>query len=138
MLRVLNCLESQHDSWLVLLAGCVCLLTSLAAVNLFQRARVGGGKTSLMWLGTAGAVTGCGVWSTHFIAMLAYTPGFPIRYDLTTTVMSLVVATIKRGIVRRMQLARKIRFIARAVERRQPETQPGYTFIQRNDGPNGP
>src|SRR4051794_30995970 len=26
--------------------------------------------------------------------MLAYTPGFPIRYDLTTTVMSLVVATV--------------------------------------------
>jgi diguanylate cyclase (GGDEF)-like protein len=94
MLRVLECLETQHDSWLVLLAACVCLLTSLAAVNLFQRARVGGGRASLMWLGTAGAVTGCGVWSTHFIAMLAYTPGFPIRYDLTTTVMSLVVAAV--------------------------------------------
>jgi len=94
MLRVLDCLESQHDSWLVLLAACVCLLTSLAAVNLFQRARVGGGRASLMWLGTAGVVTGCGVWSTHFIAMLAYTPGFPIRYDLTTTLMSLVVATV--------------------------------------------
>ena len=94
MFRVLDCLENQHDSWLVLLAACVCLLTSLAAVNLFQRARVGGGTASLMWLGTAGAVTGCGVWSTHFIAMLAYTPGFPIRYDLTTTAMSLVVATV--------------------------------------------
>jgi diguanylate cyclase len=94
MFRVLDCLETQHDSWLVLLAGCVCLLTSLAAVNLFQRARVGGGSASLLWLGIAGTVTGCGVWSTHFIAMLAYTPGFPIRYDLTTTVMSLVVATV--------------------------------------------
>ena len=40
MFRVLNCLETQHDNWLVLLAGCVCLLTSLAAVNLLQRARV--------------------------------------------------------------------------------------------------
>jgi diguanylate cyclase (GGDEF)-like protein len=94
MLRVLDCLETQHDSWLVLLAGCVCLLTSLAAVNLFQRARAVGGRASLLWLGTAGAVTGCGVWSTHFIAMLAYTPGFPIHYDMTTTVMSLVVATV--------------------------------------------
>ncbi|HEY4985721.1 MAG TPA: EAL domain-containing protein, partial [Bradyrhizobium sp.] len=70
------------------------LLTSLTAVNLFQRARGNGGGTSLMWLGTAGAVTGCGVWSTHFIAMLAYTPGFPIRYDIATTVMSLIVAAV--------------------------------------------
>ena len=94
MLRVLNCLETQHDNWLVLLAGCVCLLTSLAAVNLLQRARVVEGRYRLTWLATAGIVTGWGVWSTHFIAMLAYMPGFPIRYDLPTTVMSLLVATI--------------------------------------------
>jgi diguanylate cyclase (GGDEF)-like protein len=94
MFRVLNCLETQHDGLLVLLAGCVCLLTSLAAVHLFQRSRAANGRASLVWLGTAGAVTGCGVWSTHFIAMLAYTPGFQIRYDMPTTVMSLLVATV--------------------------------------------
>jgi diguanylate cyclase len=94
MYRVWNCLETQHDGWLVLLAACVCFLTSLAAVNLFHRARVAEGKASLTWLGTAGAVTGCGVWATHFIAMLAYTPGFSVTYDMLTTAASLVVATI--------------------------------------------
>jgi diguanylate cyclase (GGDEF)-like protein len=92
MFRVINCLEAQHDGWLVLMAGCVCFLTSLAAVNLFQRARTVEGKASLIWLGIAGTVTGCGVWATHFIAMLAYTPGFPISYDMPATLMSLVVA----------------------------------------------
>jgi diguanylate cyclase (GGDEF)-like protein len=94
MYRVLDCLETQHDPWLVLLAASVCFLTSLAAVNLFQRARVIAGNASLIWLGTAGAVTGCGVWATHFIAMLAYSPGFPVRYDMLTTAASLVVAAI--------------------------------------------
>jgi signal transduction histidine kinase/ActR/RegA family two-component response regulator len=94
MFRVLNCLGTQHDNWLVFLAGCVCLLTSLAAVNLLQRARAVEGRTRLPWLASAGVVTGCGVWSTHFIAMLAYTPGFPIRYDMPATVMSLLVATV--------------------------------------------
>ena len=94
MVRVLTCLEAQHDYWLVLLAGCVCLLTSLAAVNLLQRARVVEGRSRLIWLAIAGVVTGCGVWSTHFVAMLAYTPGFPIRYDMPTTLSSLLVATI--------------------------------------------
>ncbi|MGJ4953710.1 ATP-binding protein [Bradyrhizobium sp. HKCCYLS20291] len=94
MLRVLSCLETEHDKWLVLLAGCVCLLTSLVAVNLLQRARVTDRSVRLAWLATTGIVTGGGVWSTHFIAMLAYTPGFPIRYDLPMTVMSLVAATV--------------------------------------------
>ena len=92
MFRILDCLETQHDGWLVLLAACVCFLTSLAAVNLFQRARTVEGKDSLIWLGIAGTVTGCGVWATHFIAMLAYTPGFPISYDVPATLLSLVVA----------------------------------------------
>ena len=92
MFRVLNCLETQHDGWLVLLAGCVCFLTSLAAVSLFQRAGVVEGKGRLIWLGIAGAVTGCGVWATHFVAILAYAPGFSIRYDMTTTVLSLLAA----------------------------------------------
>jgi diguanylate cyclase (GGDEF)-like protein len=92
MFRVLNCLETQHDGRLVFLAGCVCFLTSLAAVSLFQRAGVVEGKGRLIWLGIAGTVTGCGVWATHFVAMLAYAPGFSIRYDMTTTVLSLLAA----------------------------------------------
>jgi len=92
MFRVWNCLETQHDGWLVLLAGSVCFLTSLAAVNLFQRAGVVEGKGRLIWLGVAGAVTGCGVWATHFVAMLAYSPGFSIRFDMTTTMLSLLIA----------------------------------------------
>src|SRR5438876_12028264 len=94
MLRILNCLETQHDWWLVLLAGCVCFLTCIAAANLFQRSRVSDGRSRMAWLFAEGMMTGCGVWATHFIAMLAYTPGFAISYDLTITMFSLVVAII--------------------------------------------
>jgi NO-binding membrane sensor protein with MHYT domain len=37
MYRVLNCLQTQRNVWLVVLAGTICLLTCFAAVNLFQR-----------------------------------------------------------------------------------------------------
>jgi diguanylate cyclase (GGDEF)-like protein len=94
MLRVWNCIEFQHDWRQVLLAAAVCFLTSLAAVNLFTRARLASSDARLAWLMTAGLVTGCGTWATHFIAMLAYTPGFPINYDLVITVCSLVAATV--------------------------------------------
>ena len=94
MLRVWNCLETQHDWWLVLLAAAVCFLTSLVAVKLFQRERAIAYRSRLHWLIVAGVVTGCGVWATHFIAMLAYMPGLPMRYDLVITACSLVAAIV--------------------------------------------
>jgi len=94
MLRIWNCLETQHDWRLVLLAGCICFLSCLAAANLFQRARASESRSRAVWLLAAGLMTGCGAWATHFIAMLAYTPGFTISYDLTITIFSLGVAII--------------------------------------------
>ncbi|MGO8847442.1 MAG: MHYT domain-containing protein [Methylocella sp.] len=47
---------------------------------------------SLSWLFVAAAVFGAGVWSTHFIAELAFKPGFPISYDAGLTAISFVVA----------------------------------------------
>ncbi|MDB5652875.1 MAG: diguanylate cyclase/phosphodiesterase [Tardiphaga sp.] len=84
----------QHDWRLVLLAAVVCFLTSLAAIKLFQRERAIAYRSRIGWLIVAGMVTGCGVWATHFIAMLAYLPGLPVRYDLVITACSLVAATV--------------------------------------------
>jgi diguanylate cyclase (GGDEF)-like protein len=94
MLRVWNCIELQHDWRQILLAAAVCFLSSLAAVNLFTRARTALPDTRLAWLITAGAVTGFGTWATHFIAMLAYTPGFELHYDLIITACSLVASAV--------------------------------------------
>jgi diguanylate cyclase (GGDEF)-like protein/PAS domain S-box-containing protein len=92
MMRVWSCLETQHDWWLVSLAACVCYLTSFGAATLLQRARSVASKARVAWLMIAGLVTGGGVWATHFIGMLAYSPGFPLQYDLAITAFSLVAA----------------------------------------------
>src|SRR5262245_54891222 len=92
MLRIVSCLTTQHDWRLVLLAGTICFFTSLAAINLFYRASATTHRDRLLWLLTTGAATGYGIWATHFIAMLAYTPGIPAGYDLPLTVMSLFAA----------------------------------------------
>src|SRR5262245_4147322 len=92
MFRVLSCLTGEHDLRLVVLAGIVCFLASLAAVSLFHRAKATSGRWRAIWTATAGAATGCGIWATHFIAMLAYEPGLPIAYSVGLTVLSLVAA----------------------------------------------
>jgi diguanylate cyclase (GGDEF)-like protein len=92
MFRVLSCLAVEHDLRLVVLAGIVCFLASVAAVSLLHRAKATDGRARAMWTATAGIVTGGGIWATHFIAMLAYEPGTPIAYGIGLTSLSLVAA----------------------------------------------
>jgi methyl-accepting chemotaxis protein len=92
MFRVINCLVTEHDWRLVILAAAICLLASLSAISLFHRARATKGGARAFWVGTAGAASGCGIWATHFIAILAYEPGFQIGFAIGLTVLSLLAA----------------------------------------------
>jgi PAS domain S-box-containing protein len=92
MYRVLTCLGVEHDWRLVLLAGAICFLASLTAISLFYRARASRGRARGTWILTAGVATGCGIWATHFIAMLAYEPGVATAYHVGLTISSLVAA----------------------------------------------
>src|ERR1700730_16383844 len=94
MFRVFNCLSTEHDWRLVILAGIVCFLASVAAVSLFHRARATAGRVRATWLVIAGVATGCGIWATHFIAMLAYEPGVATAYDIGLTALSFVAAAV--------------------------------------------
>src|SRR4051794_9266130 len=92
MFRVLTCLATEHDWRLVVVAGLVCFLASLTAISLFNRARATAGRTRAIWILAAGAAAGCGIWATHFVAMLAYEPGIAIAYNIGLTALSLAAA----------------------------------------------
>ena len=90
--------HDQHDWRLVIVAGTICFLASLVAVNLFHRALATGGRTRAIWIAAAGIATGCGIWATHFIAMLAYDPGIGVAYNVGLTSLSLIAAAAVTGI----------------------------------------
>src|SRR4051812_16685217 len=96
MLRIYSCIVHDHDYRLVIVAGVICLLASLTAFSILEQAR---GKTGYRaaWLALAAFVSGTGIWSTHFIAMLAYQPEVPIAYDLTLTLLSIAAAILITG-----------------------------------------
>lgn len=98
MFQVFTCLTTEHDWRLVVLAGLVCLLSSAVGVSLFHRAKATSGLTRLSWLGMDAAAAGCGIWATHFIAMLAYDPGVGVGYDLGLTALSLIFAVAITGV----------------------------------------
>jgi diguanylate cyclase (GGDEF)-like protein len=92
MYQVLNCLVTEHDLRLVVLGGIICWLSSAVAISLFHRARASHGRTRAIWVGLDAAVGGCGIWATHFVAMLAYDPGSGAGYNIPVTLMSLIFA----------------------------------------------
>lgn len=77
---------------LVVLSVLVAVFVSNTALSLFQRVAHYRGLQSRVWMfGGAGAM-GCGIWSTHFVGMLALSLPIPLTYDITTTATSLIVA----------------------------------------------
>jgi PAS domain S-box-containing protein len=92
MFAVLTCLTTEHDWRLVVVAGCICLLSSMVAIDLLNQARAASKANRMQWVLAAGFAAGSGIWATHFIAMLAYDPGLGMAYDVELTALSLIAA----------------------------------------------
>ena len=97
MLTVLNCVVYEHDLRLVVLAAAVCTLASFTAISLLHHVRRSSGQMRLTWLTVSATATGFGIWATHFIAMLAFSPGIPSAYNIALTALSLVAAIFLTG-----------------------------------------
>jgi diguanylate cyclase (GGDEF)-like protein/PAS domain S-box-containing protein len=98
MFQVYTCLTVDHDWRLLLLVGAVCFLASAVAISLFHRAQAATGRTQLVWLSLDAAAAGCGIWATHFIAMLAYDPVIGVGYNPVLTILSLLIAVFITGL----------------------------------------
>ncbi|MBI1244356.1 MAG: GAF domain-containing protein [Alphaproteobacteria bacterium] len=91
MWKIVSCITTEHDRGLVVLAAIVCVLTCFTGMTMLSRARLAPAR-SAHWLLAAGFALGGGTWAAHFVGMLAYRPGMPIGFDVTTTLVSMFVA----------------------------------------------
>jgi diguanylate cyclase (GGDEF)-like protein/PAS domain S-box-containing protein len=102
MYKVFDCVTTQHDLRLVILAIAICALSSYTTLNLLLHVRRHVPRSSarvwLVWLGASAMSTGFGIWATHFIAMLAFSPGLATAYNVELTVLSLLVAIAITGL----------------------------------------
>jgi diguanylate cyclase (GGDEF)-like protein len=85
-------MTGTYHTWIVILSILVAIAASHAALSLAHRMSRSEGLAAQWWL-TGGAVSmGCGIWSMHFIAMMAFELPIPLRYDVPTTMFSLLLA----------------------------------------------
>jgi PAS domain S-box-containing protein len=90
-------MQHAHHPAFVLLSLLVAVLGSWTALDLFRRVRTHVGRARTTWLAIAALAMGASIWSMHFIAMLGFDPGSPVRYDPPLTALSLALAILATG-----------------------------------------
>jgi len=86
-------LLGTYDPWLVVLSLLVAAFASFTALTLAGRITTAtsvGGRWA--WRLGGGCAMGLGIWSMHFIGMLAFSLPIPLGYDLALTLLSLGAA----------------------------------------------
>ena len=87
-----------YNYWLVALSVLLAIFASYTALDLAKRIRVTRGSAARAWLAGGAFSMGIGIWSTHFIGMLASGLAQPTGYDLPLTLLSLGVAIAVSGL----------------------------------------
>lgn len=97
MWRVYDCLTVDHDYRLLVVAVAICFFGVAATFAVAARVRQSNRRSG--WMAVIALCGGATVWSTHFIAMLAFRRELPISYALEETVASLLagIAIIGAG-----------------------------------------
>lgn len=88
-----------YDKGLVALSVFIAMLASYTSLRLVARSRISEHWIHNIWIAGAAFVLGGGIWSMHFVGMLAFSlPGMATEYDTGLTLLSLAVAIILTGI----------------------------------------
>jgi diguanylate cyclase (GGDEF)-like protein len=86
-----------YNYGLVVISVLVAILASYTALDLATRITASRGKTARVWLVGGAFSMGTGIWSMHFLGMLAFSLPIPLGYDVGTTLLSMVIAIVVSG-----------------------------------------
>ncbi|MEI2583809.1 MHYT domain-containing protein [Scytonema sp. PRP1] len=87
-------MSSTYDPRLVALSILIAVLASYTAVDLAGRVTAAQAGARVVWLIGGAIVMGMGIWSVHFVAMLAYSFPIPMSYDVLIVLLSIFPAIV--------------------------------------------
>jgi len=90
-------LIGSYSPALVLISLCVAILASYTALDLTGRIATAKGRAVHLWTAGGAMAMGIGVWSMHFIGMLAFRLPLVLGYDIGITALSLAIAILSCG-----------------------------------------
>src|SRR5438132_1850898 len=92
MTEAATAMSSSYDYRLVALSVLIAIFAAYAALDLAGRTTAARGRVRLAWLIGGAAAMGSGIWSMHYIGMLAFSLPVPVSYDWPTVLVSLLAA----------------------------------------------
>src|ERR1700719_2675562 len=103
-------LIGSYNYALVVLSVLIAIFASYAALDLAGRVTAASGWTRAVWLLGGGGAMGTGIWSMHYIGMLAFILPIPVAYHWPTVLLSLFAAilasAVALGVVSRQKMSR--------------------------------
>ncbi len=91
-------LHGSYNFGLVALSILIAVLTSYTALDLAGRVTSARGRVRSLWLGGGAIAMGTGIWSMHYVGMLAFRLPVPVEYDWPTVLLSLLAAILASAI----------------------------------------
>jgi PAS domain S-box-containing protein len=91
-------MNGSYDARLVALSVLIAICAAYASLDLAGRTTAARGRLRLAWLAGGAIAMGVGIWSMHYIGMLAFTLPVPVFYDWPTVLLSLMAAVFAAAV----------------------------------------
>ncbi|WP_110932222.1 bifunctional diguanylate cyclase/phosphodiesterase [Paenibacillus bouchesdurhonensis] len=101
-------IEGSYNFYIVALSVIIAVLASYSALSIATKISLANGKTRFFWLLAGSLVMGNGIWSMHFVGMLAYHTHMTVHYDIWLTLGSLLASVIASFIAFYITMPRNI------------------------------
>ncbi|WP_323158165.1 putative bifunctional diguanylate cyclase/phosphodiesterase [Pseudomonas viridiflava] len=90
-------LVGSYTPSLVMISVLIAVLASYTALDLAGRVASAKGRAVHCWIAGGAVAMGIGIWSMHFIGMLAFVLPFKLGYNIPLTLCSLLIAMLSSG-----------------------------------------
>lgn len=111
-------LVGSYDDVLVAISVLVAILASYTALDMAGRVATAKGQAAWWWLTGGAFAMGFGIWSMHFVGMLAFSLPISLGYDVSITLLSLAISIAVSAFALRLVAAAELsmrRLLAGAV-----------------------
>lgn len=91
-------MTTTYIPWLVGVSLCMAIIASYAAFSFAERITVSRGARFWGWLGGGALAMGLGIWSMHYLGMLAVRLPVEVTYHVPTVLASLLLAVVASAV----------------------------------------
>ncbi|BAZ00743.1 integral membrane sensor signal transduction histidine kinase [Tolypothrix tenuis PCC 7101] len=90
-------IAGTYDIRLLVLSVAIAMLAAYTALDLAGQVRTASGYARIGWLLGGAIAMGTGIWSMHFVGMLAFCLPIPVKYDILKILLSILAAILASG-----------------------------------------